>query len=141
MAIHFNFDGCKKPTCFKPNTIKGWLKNIAAKESASILDLNYIFLNDDALLKINIEYLGHNTLTDIITFDNSETEKKLEGDVFISLERVEANAKQFKTTLENELHRVMAHGLLHLCGYKDKKPKDVALMRSKEEACLRLFKK
>ena len=139
MAITFQFDKVSKPAFFKSTPTKDWLKKIALKEKYIIQDLNYIFLDDEGLLKINIEYLKHNTYTDIITFDNSEEKGKIESDIFISLERVEVNAKKFNTTFENELHRVLAHGLLHLCGYKDKKKADVELMRKKEGECLALL--
>lgn len=141
--ISFHFNSIKKPVFFKSTIIKSWLKKIAEKENFSIKELNYIFLTDDELLQINIDYLNHDTYTDIITFDNSDVSsrmtKKIEGDIFISLERVEANAKKFNTGLENELQRVMAHGLLHLCGYKDKKKSDIEIMRKKEEESLELW--
>ncbi len=143
MAITFHFDEISKPTFFKTTKLKIWLKTIAAKEKFVIKELNYIFLDDEGLLKINIEYLNHDTYTDIITFDNSDASAgsagKIESDIFISLERVEANAKKFNTTFENELHRVLAHGLLHLCGYKDKTKKDAILMRQKEEESLAML--
>ena len=139
MAISFHFNTISKPVFFKANRIKIWLKTIASKEGYEIKDLNYIFMSDEELLKINIEYLNHDTYTDIITFDNAEVKGKIESDIFISLERTEANAKKFSTTFENELYRVLAHGLLHLCGYKDKKKTDIELMRKKEEESLRLF--
>jgi rRNA maturation RNase YbeY len=139
MAISFHFDKISKPSFFKSSKIKSWLNTIASNEKFSIKELNYIFLDDEGLLKINIEYLNHDTYTDIITFDNSEESGKIEGDIFISMERVEANAKKFNTTFENELHRVLIHGLLHLCGYKDKKKADVELMRKKEEESLTLL--
>lgn len=140
MSISFHFDKISKPRFFKSTQLKSWLKAIAAKEKYTIKELNYIFLDDEGLLKINIEYLHHDTYTDIITFDNSEENGKIESDIFISLERVEANAKKFNTTFENELYRVLAHGLLHLCGYKDKKKSDIELMRKKEEECLLSFR-
>jgi rRNA maturation RNase YbeY len=96
-------------------------------------ELSYIFLNDEGLHKINLEYLKHDTYTDIITFDNSEDEDVIEGDIFISVERIAENAKKFKVDFEIELTRVMAHGVLHLCGYLDKKPDDVKLMREMED--------
>lgn len=139
MAITFHFGNISKPTFFKTATIKVWLKKIALKEKFIIRDLNYIFMKDDELLQINIEYLNHDTYTDIITFDNSYKAGKIEGDIFISLERVEANAQKFNTTFENELHRVLAHGLLHLCGYKDKKKADIEIMRMKEEESLAML--
>ena len=144
MAISFHFDSISKPTFFKSSRIKSWLKSIAANEEFVIKDLNYIFLNDKGLLKINIEYLNHDNYTDIITFDNadisSSSMRQFEGDIFISLERVEANSIKFNTTFENELHRVLAHGLLHLCGYKDKNKKDIEIMRKKEEESLLSFR-
>lgn len=140
MAISFHFDKIPKPTFFKTSPIKIWLKKVALKEKYIIQDLNYIFLDDEGLLKINMEYLNHDTYTDIITFDNSEAKGKIESDIFISLERVQANAKKFNTTFENELYRVLAHGLLHLCGYNDKKKTDVELMRKKEEEALTSFR-
>ncbi|MDB5227546.1 MAG: ybeY [Bacteroidota bacterium] len=139
MAISFNFQDVQKPVFFKAGKIKSWLKNIAEKENFVLKELHYIFLDDIAILKINVDYLGHDTYTDIITFDNSEKQGNMEGDIFISLERVEANAKKYKVSLEHELHRVMAHGLLHLCGYKDKKKKDIEVMRKKEEEYLQLY--
>lgn len=145
MAITFHFDNISKPIFFKSTKVKTWLKAIAAKEKFVIKELNYIFLDDEGLLKINIEYLNHDTYTDIITFDNRDSVNlslpKIESDIFISLERVEANAKKFNTTFENELHRVLAHGLLHLCGYKDKKKTDIEMMRKKEEESLARYKK
>ena len=122
---------------------KLWLAKLAAKEKHSILELNYIFCSDEYLLNINMEYLNHSTYTDIITFDNKEEKgsKVIEGDILISIERVRENALKFETTLDNELHRVMSHGLLHLMGYKDKSTKDSSLMREKEEAAILLFKR
>lgn len=137
--ISFHFDNITKPSFFKATKIKPWLKAIATKENFVIKELNYVFMSDEDLLKINIEYLNHDTYTDIITFDNAEVKGKIESDIFISLERVEANAKKFNTTFENELHRVMAHGVLHLCGYKDKKKSDIEMMRKKEEESLAMF--
>lgn len=143
MAISFYFEQVSKPFFLKPTKLRPWLKSIAAREDFSIKELNYIFLNDEELLKINIEFLNHNTYTDIITFDNadaaSSVSKKIDSDIYISLERVEANAQKFKTTFEIELRRVMAHGLLHLCGYKDKSKEDAALMRQKEDESLALY--
>ncbi|WP_341225181.1 rRNA maturation RNase YbeY [uncultured Arcticibacterium sp.] len=129
--IKFNLKGKLK--------VKAWLKEIAKKEDFKIQDLNYIFMSDEGLHKINLEYLNHDTYTDIITFDNSEEEGIIESDIFISIDRVKENAESFKTTFDNELRRVLAHGLLHLCGYKDKSDEDAKLMREMEEASLRLW--
>lgn len=120
--------------------IKQWLKIIVEKENRNIGDINFVFTNDQTLLSYNQQYLQHNTFTDIITFDTS-TEKKINGDIIISIERVGENAKKFKTDFENELHRVVAHGVLHLLGYKDKSKKDVIEMRKQEELALKQFKR
>ena len=139
MAIHFYFDSVKKPAFAKPVQWKKALKRIAEMEKYKIKELTYVFLTDEELLAMNIQYLQHDTLTDIITFDNSSEPKSIEGDIFISLERVEDNARKYKVSYEVESQRVLAHGLLHLCGYKDKTKKDAALMRQKEETAIQLF--
>jgi len=115
---------------------KAWLKEAAKAEGFAIGELNYIFCSDAYLLDINQKYLGHDTLTDIVTFDNSEDPKMIEGDVFISIERVRENAIKFDTK-DSELKRVMVHGLLHLAGYKDKDKAQKELMRSKENEHLK----
>jgi rRNA maturation RNase YbeY len=115
---------------------KAWLKEAAKAEGFRIGELNYIFCSDVYLLDINQKYLGHDTLTDIVTFDNSEDPKMIEGDIFISIERVQENALKFDTA-ESELKRVMVHGLLHLAGYKDKDKTQKELMRNKENEHLK----
>ncbi len=115
---------------------KAWLKDAAKAEGFKIGELNYIFCSDAYLLDINQKYLGHDTLTDIVTFDNSEDPKMIEGDIFISIERVQENALKFDTA-ESELKRVMVHGLLHLAGYKDKDKAQKELMRNKENEHLK----
>ena len=115
-----------------------WINHIAKKEGNEIGEITYVFCDDDYLLKLNEKFLDHDTLTDIITFDNS-IGKKLNGDVIISVERVKENAKKYTTTLSNELHRVMIHGILHLCGYKDKTDAESKTMRAKEEEALRFL--
>ena len=139
MAILFHFNNYKKPNFFKPTPLKSWLKQIAKQEEFNIHELNYIMMDDESLLKINLEFLNHNTYTDIITFDHSETKGNIESDIYISLERVAANAEKFNTTMEKELHRVLAHGLLHLFGYKDKKKSDILIMRQKEDEAINLL--
>jgi probable rRNA maturation factor len=118
--------------------IRSWLNTIAKKEKYSILELNYIFCSDEYLLQMNKDFLNHDYYTDVITFDNSEFKGKIEGDIFISIDRVRDNAKQQHTTPKDELHRVLAHGLLHLTGYKDKTTAESTLMRKKEDASLAL---
>jgi rRNA maturation RNase YbeY len=119
--------------------IKLWIKTIIDKEKHTLGTINYMFCNDDELLEINLKHLNHNTLTDIITFDYTE-DKKISSDIFISVDRVLENAKKFEVTFEEELRRVMIHGVLHLCGYKDKSKPDAELMRKKENWALKLFK-
>ena len=119
--------------------LKLWIKAIVDTEKHVLGNLNYIFCSDDELLEINIKHLNHNTFTDIITFDYTE-DKKISSDIFISIDRVIENSKKFDTSFENELHRVMIHGVLHLCGYKDKTKPDAELMRKKENWALNLFK-
>lgn len=111
---------------------------MAKQEGFTIGDINYIFCDDEYLLKINLEYLNHDTLTDIITFDYVEN-GVLSGDIYISIERVRENAVIFSVPFEQELLRVLAHGVLHLCGYKDKTNKDSVLMRQKEDTAIQLF--
>lgn len=116
--------------------VKEWLFEIISNYSFELESLNYIFCSDEYLHQMNVEYLQHDTLTDVITFDNSEIEGVIEGDVFISVDRIAENAVSFKISQEDELHRVMAHGLLHLLGYQDKTKEKQALMRLKEDDCL-----
>ena len=118
--------------------VKNWVKSILETEGKLAGDITYVFCNDEYLLGMNEKYLKHDTLTDIITFDYSE-KGKLSGDIFISIERVKENSVSFKTTLNQELGRVMAHGILHLSGYKDKNPDDKRMMRSKEDFYLASF--
>ena len=129
--INFKFQGKDK--------FKSWLKKVADKEGFSINNLNYIFCSDEYLHKINLEYLDHDTYTDIITFDNSEDESSLEGDIFISIERVRENSQTLNTVFEEELKRVIIHGLLHLCGYDDHTPEDKAEMRRLESEFILIF--
>ena len=122
------------------NKFKAWLKKVAEKEGFTIGELNYIFCSDEYLYKINLEYLDHDTYTDIITFDNSEDEIIIEGDIFISIERVKENSQTLNTVFEEELKRVIVHGLLHLCGYDDHSPEDKAEMRRLESEYILNFK-
>ena len=117
---------------------KAWLNEVAKQEGKKILELSYVFCSDEYLLQINQEYLNHDTLTDIVTFDNSEDPKKIEGDIFISIDRVKENGEKLGT-YETELERVMVHGLLHLLGYKDKKKEDKALMTEKEDFYIKQY--
>ncbi len=107
------------------------------KEGFVIDELNYIFCSDDYLLSLNQRFLSHDEYTDIITFDHSFNKKQISAEIFISIKRVKENAKTFKTTFQNELHRVMIHGVLHLTGYKDKTKKQQQAIRKKEDYYLR----
>ena len=118
------------------NKVKTWVKSTIAAEGYKLQELNYIFCSDAYLLQINQQYLDHDTYTDIITFDNSEKKKVIEGDIFISIDRIRENAEKFATGELNELHRVIIHGTLHLLGYKDKTAGEKALMTSKEDKYL-----
>ena len=117
---------------------KKWINAIIFSEGRSVGDINFIFCDDDYLLKINQKYLNHDTLTDIVSFDYSDV-NTISGDVFISTERVLENANSYKISFENELLRVMAHGILHYCGYKDKNASDAKFMRAKEDEKINLF--
>jgi probable rRNA maturation factor len=103
--------------------------------------LNYVFCDDTFLLEINQSFLDHDTYTDIITFDLSENRQAMEAEIYISIDRVKENAVTYKTTYHDELHRVIFHGALHLCGFKDKKDKDRKVMRANEDYCLEHYKK
>lgn len=118
--------------------IKAWIKKVIVSEGKSLGEINYIFCDDDYLYKINLRFLKHDTYTDIISFDNSE-EDELHGDIFISTDRVEENAKDYKVSFSKELKRVIIHGILHLCGYKDKTESEATLMRQKEDEKIALF--
>lgn len=122
-----------------PAEYSSWIERIISSESKNSGEVNYIFCDDDYLFKINVDYLDHDTLTDIISFDYSD-HLNIQGDIFISIERVKENAKEYNVPLENELRRVMAHGILHYCGYKDKTEEDSKIMRQKEEEKIALFK-
>ncbi|WMI68954.1 rRNA maturation RNase YbeY [Mangrovimonas sp. YM274] len=115
-----------------------WISETISEEGCKEGELNYIFCDDEYLHKINVEFLDHDTLTDIISFDYS-VGKELHGDVYISIERVEDNAKDFDVEFKEELKRVMIHGILHYCGYKDKTDDDALQMRSKENYYISKF--
>jgi rRNA maturation RNase YbeY len=114
--------------------IRKWIANTIKSEGfKKNKELSFIFCNDDYLLSINQQYLDHNTYTDIITFDNSEDEDIISGDIFISIDRIRENASAFKVKESHELHRVMIHGVLHLCGYLDEKKEEKEVMTKKED--------
>lgn len=139
MAIYF-FEEETQAKLKQRRLVKRWIQDIALNKGFRIQSLNYVFCTDLYLLDINIRYLKHDTYTDIITFDQSETKGNVEADIFISTERVKENAHQQNSSYHTELLRVMIHGVLHLCGYKDKTPEDKNQMREEESQALRLFK-
>lgn len=118
--------------------IAAWLSAVIVSEKKNEGEINYIFCDDDYLHKINVEYLNHDTLTDIISFDYT-VGNELNGDIFVSVERVQDNANDFNVSFEEELKRVLVHGVLHYCGYKDKSEEDERLMRSKEDEKIAMF--
>jgi len=117
--------------------VRSWIGDTVKTEGfVRIGELNFIFCSDDYLLNINKEYLNHDTFTDIVTFDSSEDEEVISGDIFISVERTKENALKFGVSERDELHRVVIHGVLHLCGFLDKKKEDKELMTTKENEYL-----
>ena len=115
-----------------------WIETIVESENKILGEISYIFCDDEYLHTINLQYLNHDTLTDIISFDYTDGDI-ISGDIFVSIERVEDNAKDFNVPFDEELKRVLAHGVLHYCGYKDKSDEDALLMRTKEEEKIKLF--
>ncbi len=120
-------------------TLKLFIQKLFKQEKMNLEQLDYIFCTDEFLLQMNQQYLKHNYFTDIITFNLSENTNTIVGEVYISIDRVKENAIQFNTSYVQELHRVLFHGALHLCGYKDKSKKDQALMRQKENFYLHQY--
>lgn len=113
--------------------VRRWITETVKAEGFRLRELNYIFCSDSYLLPINQQYLNHDTYTDIVTFDNSEEEGTIVGDIFISIERIRENSTKFKVNETDELHRVLIHGALHLLGYKDKTPVTKQKMTEKED--------
>jgi len=134
----FDFNFIDVSFNFNQAAIEKWLLKIVESENKNLGEITYIFCNDEYLLGINQRYLEHDTYTDIITFDTTIGET-IGADIFISSQRVAENAIQYKVSFEQELQRVIAHGILHLCGYKDKSESDAELMKSKEDEKIGLF--
>ena len=134
--ISFNYEN--EFELHNEDQIMTWISAVILSENKKEGDINYIFCDDDYLLNLNEQYLDHDTLTDIISFDYS-VGNELHGDIFISTERVRENAQDFNVTFEEELKRVLVHGVLHYCGYKDKSEEDEQLMRSKEDEKIKMF--
>jgi probable rRNA maturation factor len=131
-AIHF-FSEEITFTLKHKTIIRKWLHDTIIAEGFKLDELNFIFCSDEYLLGINQQYLNHDTYTDVITFDNSEVAKMITGDIFISVDRIRENAKEFKHVFINEICRVMVHGTLHLLGYPDKTKAAKKLMTEKED--------
>lgn len=124
-----------KMPAIKKREISAWVKEVASRYGYKVGDISYIFCSDEHILEVNRQYLQHDYYTDIITFDYTE-EKKISGDLFISLDTVATNAEKFGATYETELHRVIIHGILHLCGINDKGPGEREIMEAAEDKAL-----
>ncbi|WP_343667349.1 rRNA maturation RNase YbeY [Chitinophaga sp.] len=135
MAINFTSHEVKVNLKNKTR-LKAYIKEKFAREGQQLKNLQYVFCSDDYLLEINQQFLQHDTYTDIVTFELGTDPKVTEGEIYISIDRVKDNAEKFKVPVEQELHRVIFHGALHLCGYKDKSKEQSATMRAKENECL-----
>ena len=134
--ISYNFEN--DFTIQNESNFNNWIESVVISESKTVGELNFIFCNDDYLLDINNQFLDHDYYTDIITFDYC-VGNELSGDIFISTQRVQENSSEFSVTFDNELLRVISHGVLHLCGYKDKNSEDIEEMRRKENEKIELF--
>ena len=135
--ICYQAEGIRFPSLKRRDT-NAWIKSVAATYGKKIGDIAYIFCDDDRILEVNREYLQHDYFTDIITFDYSEG-NIISGDLFISLDTVQTNAQQFNSAYEQELHRVIIHGILHLCGINDKAPGEREIMEAAENKALALL--
>ena len=138
MAITYQTEGIKMPDIKKRETTE-WIKAVAATYEKRIGEIAYIFFSDEKILEVNRQYLQHDYYTDIITFDYCEG-NRLSGDLFISLETVKTNSEQFNTPYEEELHRTIIHGILHLCGINDKGPGEREIMEAAENKALAMRK-
>ena len=137
MAVSFYNEGSEMPSINKTD-IRNWVKQVAEQHGKRVGAIAYIFCDDEKILEVNRQYLQHDYYTDIITFDYTEG-NKISGDLFISLDTVRTNAEQFEQPYERELHRVIIHGILHLCGINDKGPGESELMEAEEEKALALL--
>ncbi|ACU58244.1 rRNA maturation RNase YbeY [Chitinophaga pinensis] len=138
MAINFTAHEVKVNLKNKTK-LKAFIKDLFVQEGQRMKSMQYVFCSDEYLLEINQQFLQHDTLTDIVTFEMGEDPDVTEGEIYISVDRVRENAEKFKVTEEQELHRVIFHGALHLCGYKDKTKDQSAKMRQMENQCLEQY--
>ena len=136
--ITYNAEGVKLPKIGKRETTK-WIKAVAETRGKKVGEIGYMFVDDEKILEVNNEYLGHDYYTDVITFDYCE-ENELNGDIVISLDTVRTNAEKFGKTYEEELYRVIIHGILHLCGINDKGPGEREIMEENENKALAILK-
>ena len=137
MAIQFFNEGAPMPKINKTQ-VRGWLKEVAVRHEKRVGEISYIFCDDEKIIEVNRQYLQHDYYTDIITFDYTEG-NRIAGDVFVSLDTVKSNAEQFGESYETELYRVIAHGVLHLCGINDKEPGEREVMEQHENDALALL--
>jgi rRNA maturation RNase YbeY len=137
VAIRFFSDGVSFQLRNKRKTVE-WLQTVIAREGKKTGTLSYIFVSDTQILQLNRQFLNHNYYTDIITFDEVESDT-ISGEMYISIDTVRTNAEIYQTTFDNELYRVMVHGVLHLCGYNDKTEQEQVLMREMEDKSLQLL--
>lgn len=137
IMITYNTDGVKMPKIKRRET-SAWIKAVAASYGRKTGEIGYMFVSDEKILEVNREYLGHDYYTDIITFDYTEG-NRISGDLFISLDTVRTNAEQFNASYETELHRVIIHGILHLCGINDKGPGEREIMEQAENKALAML--
>ncbi|WP_270766465.1 rRNA maturation RNase YbeY [Segatella buccae] len=137
--ITYNADGVKMPNIRK-RTVSAWIKAVAANFGRKVGEIGYMFVDDEKMLEVNNEYLGHDYYTDIITFDYDEGDT-ISGDLVISLDTVRTNAEKFGKDYNEELHRVIIHGILHLCGINDKGPGEREIMEAHENKALALLEK
>ena len=135
--ITFSAEGIKMPK-IKKREVTAWIKAVAASYGRKVGEIGYLFVDDEKILEVNNEYLGHNYYTDIITFDYDEGDV-INGDMVISLDTVRTNAEQFGKAYEEELHRVIIHGILHLCGIDDKGPGEREIMEAAENKALEMY--
>jgi rRNA maturation RNase YbeY len=139
MAVHY-FEEEVKARLQNRRRLSAFLeRKIKEYSTPEQINLNYIFCKDDFLLEKNKAFLQHDTFTDILTFDLSEKQEELDAEIYISIDRIKENAAEFGSPYQEELHRVIFHGILHLCGFKDKTPEDKTVMRTKEQECLHQY--
>lgn len=134
--ITYNVDGVKMPKIKRDTS--AWIRKVAATHGRKVGEIGYMFVDDEKILEVNNEYLGHDYYTDVITFDYDEDDV-INGDIVISLDTVRTNAEQFGKTYDDELHRVIIHGILHLCGINDKGPGEREIMEENENKALALL--